>query len=718
MGELVSISKQGDVAIITVDNPPVNSLSPGVPEGIRDFAIEANADDSVKSIVLATAGRTFIAGADIREFQKIFSGERQREGGAGLSPVLDVIEGSDKPVVAAIHGTALGGGLEFAMACHHRVAVASAKVGQPEVKLGIIPGAGGTQRLPRLAGIAKAVELCAQGDPISAGEANKLGIIDEIIEGDLLEGAVAAAKKLGDSGEEPRRTRDLTDKLGDEKQNAMIFQMSRQMVEQKAKGMLAPLKAIDAVEAATKLPFDEGVAREQELFIDCIQSPQARAMVHLFFGQREVGKIPDIPKDTPTIEINKAGVIGAGTMGGGIAMVYVNAGIPVVLKEVKQEFLDRGMEIIRGNYASRVKKGKMTQEKMDARMALIQPTLSYDDFADVDIVVEAAFEDMAVKKEVFGELEKSTKPEAILASNTSTLNIDEIAAITSRPDRVIGHHFFSPANVMPLLEIVRGKETAKDVIATSMKLAKKLRKTAVLVGNCPGFVGNRMVGPYARESQFLVEDGAKPEQVDKALVDFGMAMGPIAMGDLAGIDVGYKVREANKHLTPENWRQPVVMEKLYELGRYGQKTQKGWYLYKEGSRKPIPDPEVDKIIEEATTAAGIERREVGSEEIVERTIYALINEGAKILEEGFALRSVDIDVIYIFGYGFPAYRGGPMKYADEIGLAQVYAKVCEFEEKFGDVWEPAPLLKQLAADGKTFAQFDRDKKAAPVPAGV
>jgi 3-hydroxyacyl-CoA dehydrogenase len=709
MSELVSMTRDGEVAVITVDNPPVNALSPGVPEGIGKFVQEANADDSVKAIVLRAAGQTFIAGADIREFQKIFTGEAKREKGAGLNSTLDILEGSAKPVVVAIHGTAFGGGLEFAMACHYRIAAADAQVGQPEVKLGIIPGAGGTQRLPRLAGVMKAVEMCAQGDPVKAPEALKLGILDELAEGDLREAAVAAARRLAAEGKPPRRTRDLTDKLGDEKQNAMVFQMARQMAQQKAKGMLAPLKAIDAVEAATKLPFDEGVQKEQDLFIECIQSPQARAMVHLFFGQREVAKVPGLAKDTPVKEIKKAGVVGSGLMGGGIAMVYANAGIPVVLKDVKQEFLDKGMATIRGNWEGRVKKGKMTQEKLDKLMASITPTLDYSDFKDVDIVVEAVFEEMDLKKQIFADLDKSTKPDAILASNTSTLDIDEIASATSRPQQVIGHHFFSPANVMQLLEIVRGSKTSDEVIATSMQLAKKLRKVGVLVGNCPGFVGNRMIGPYAREAQFLAEEGAAPQQIDKALTDFGMAMGALAMSDLAGIDTSWRVKEANKKFVPAGQRVPRVIDKLYAAGRLGQKSGSGWYKYEAGNRKPVPDPEVDKMIEEAAKEGGIERRQIDDAEIVERTIYALINEGARILDEGMAMRSVDIDIIYIFGYGFPPFRGGPMKYADEVGLKKVYERISDFHKRFGDMWKPADLLKRLADEGKSFAQFDRDK---------
>ncbi len=710
MGELVTLSKEGEIGVMTVNNPPVNALSPGVPEGIAQGIAEIENDPALKAGILIGEGQTFIAGADIKQFGKFFSGGAKRDA-AGLNPIINGIESCSKPIVCAIHGTAFGGGLEFAMGCHYRIAVASAQVGQPEVKLGIIPGAGGTQRLPRLAGVMKAVEMCAQGDPIKADEALKLGILDRVLaDGNLKEGAIAYAKELIAEGKPPRRTRDLKDKLGDEKSNAMIFGMARQMTQQKARGMLAPMKAIDAVEAATKCPFDEGLVQEAKCFLECLVSPQSRALIHVFFGERAVSKIPGLPKDLKPNEIKKAAIIGAGTMGGGIAMAYANAGIPVVVKEAKQEFLDRGMDTIKKNYAGTVKKGKLTQEKMDQRLAAIRPTLNYDDFKDADIVVEAAFEDLEVKRAVFKELDKVCKPDCILATNTSTLDIDKMAEVTSRPQQVIGHHFFSPANVMRLLEIVRGAKTSNEVIATSMALAKKLKKVGVLVGNCFGFVGNRMVGQYTREAQFLLEEGAKPEDVDGALSNFGMAMGPLAMSDLAGVDVGWRVRQGSKHLIPAGQRQSKIVDKLYELGRYGQKTGKGFYKYNAGDRKPVPDPEVEKIIEDCAKEAGIPRRTITPEEIIERTIYALINEGANILDEEIALRAVDIDIIYIFGYGFPPYRGGPMWYANDVGLKKVYERVCEFEKQFGEIWKPAPLLKKLAEEGKNFEAFDRAKQ--------
>jgi 3-hydroxyacyl-CoA dehydrogenase len=704
MSELVLTSRDGDLGVITIENPPVNALSPGVPEGIRAGVEQFEKDDSVKAIILIGGGRTFIAGADIKEFGKITSGgNRQR--GPGLNPILEQIENASKPVIAAIHGTALGGGLETAMACHYRVALATAQVGQPEVKLGIIPGAGGTQRLPRLAGIAKAVDMCAGGEPIGAADAHKHGIVDRIVEGDLLAGAIAFARDLQTRGDlSPLRTRDRNDKLGSAEGNAPILAAARQNAAKKQRNMIAPQAAIDAVEAAAVLPFDDGLRRESELFQDCLFSEQSKALIHVFFGEREVAKIPDVPKETPQIPVKRAAVIGAGTMGGGIAMNFANAGIPVLLKEADQAALDRGLATIRKNYANSVAKGRFTQEVMDQRMALIHPTLTYEGFGDADMIVEAVFEGMALKKEVFGELDHIAKTGAILASNTSTLSIDEIALATSRPHMVIGTHFFSPANVMRLLEIVRGRETSKEVIATSMAIAKKLGKLGVLVGNCRGFVGNRMFHPYRREAQFLVEEGASPEQVDKALYDWGMAMGPLATGDLAGLDVGWRIRKEYVDMRDPSVRQPLLEDRLCEMGRYGQKTGAGWYKYDE-NRRPQHDPEIDWVLDQCRSDSGLPQRQIASAEIVERTIYALVNEGARILEEGYALRSVDIDMIYVTGYGFPAYRGGPMWYADEMGLENVYRRVRQFEAQHGKLWEPAPLLKRLAEEGKKFSAF-------------
>jgi 3-hydroxyacyl-CoA dehydrogenase len=707
MSDLVQFTKDNGIAVITLNNPPVNALSPGVPEGISESIERIGNDPEIKAAVLIGGGRTFVAGADIKEFGKMVSGKTPR--GAGMLPMLLGIENCSKPVIVAIHGTAFGGGLELAMAGHYRVAVPSAQVGQPEVKLGIIPGAGGTQRLPRLAGVAAAVEMCTDGKPISADKALSLGIVDKLIEGDLLAGAIAFTREV--AAKSAPKTRERNEKLGTPEQNAPIFAAARENARKKQRGLLAPLAAIDAVEAATKLSFEEGCKVEQELFLKCLVSDQSKALIHVFFGEREVAKIPDIPKETPLIPVNRIAVVGAGTMGGGIAMVFSNAGIPVLLKEADQAALDRGMATIQKNYANSVKRGRFTQQFVDECLQRIEPTLSFDGFSAVDMVIEAVFEGMALKKEVFGQLDRVCKPGAILASNTSTLSIDEIAATTSRPESVIGTHFFSPANVMRLLEIVRGKKTGKDVIATCMQLSKKIGKIGVLVGNCRGFVGNRMFGPYRREAQFLVEEGASIDAVDKALYDFGMAMGPLATGDLAGLDVGWRIRKEYKHLEKPGVRQPFAEDSLCELGRFGQKTGAGWYKYGD-QRQASLDPQVGKLLKEWTTSAGISQRPVSDQEIVDRCIYALVNEGARILEEGYALRAVDIDIIYLNGYGFPAYRGGPMWYADTVGLKKVYDRILEFQKHHGELWEPAPLLKKLADQGKGFADFNADHGAA------
>ncbi len=705
MGDLVQFTKSGNIGVITINNPPVNALSPGVPEGIFESIEKLLTDKELKAAVLIGGGSTFIAGADIKELEKMAAGKPR---GAGLLPLLLKIEDCRKPVVAAIHGTALGGGMETAMACHYRVATRSAKVGQPEVKLGIIPGAAGTQRLPRLAGVAKAVEMCSEGNPIAAQEAFELEIIDKLIDGDLLTGAIAFAQEM--ATKPIPKTRERNNKLGTPEQNAPSFTAARENARKKQRGLMAPLAAIDAVEAATKLPFEEGCQAEQRLFAECLSSSQAKALMHVFFAEREVAKLPDVPKDTPVIPIKTAGVVGAGTMGGGISMVLANAGIPVLVKEADQAALDRGMANIQKNYANSVKRGRFTQQFVDERLKLIQPTLSLDGFAGVDLVIEAVFEGMALKKEVFGQLEKTCKPGAVLASNTSTLSIDEIASATHRPQFVIGTHFFSPANVMRLLEIVRGKATSKEVIATCMQLSKKLGKVGVLVGNCRGFVGNRMFHPYVRESVFLLEEGATVQDVDSALYDFGMAMGPLAVGDLAGLDVGWRIRKEYRHLEKPGIRQPFAGDRLCEMGRFGQKTGAGWYKYGE-NRRAIPDPEVTALIRKWAAEAKIPQRQMGREEIVDRCLYALVNEGARILQEGYALRAGDIDIIYINGYGFPAHRGGPMWYADTVGLKNVYSRVLEFHKQHGELWEPAPLLKQMAEQGKTFAEYNKEQRA-------
>ena len=706
MSDLVQLTKDHGIAVITINNPPVNALSPGVPEGIAAAIEQIDKDDSVKAAVLIGGGKTFVAGADIKEFGKITSGKSGD--GLELPSLLLKIEDCRKPVIMAIHGSAFGGGLELAMSGHYRVAVPSAQVGQPEVKLGIIPGAAGTQRLPRLAGVGKAVEMCAEGNPSKAAEALRFGIIDRLIEGDLLTGAVAFAREIADKP--VRKTRERNDKLGSADENATIFAGARENARKRQRGMIAPLAAIDAVEAATKLPFEEGSKLERKLFLDCLFSDQSKALIHVFFGEREVAKIPDIPKETPLIPVNTAAVVGAGTMGGGIAMVLANADIPVLLKEADQAALDKGLANIQKNYATSVKRGRFTQSFVDERLKLIQPTLSYDSFRNADMVIEAVFEGMTLKKEVFAELDRVSKPGAILASNTSTLNIDEIASSTARPQSVVGTHFFSPANVMRLLEIVRGKASSKEVIATCMQLSKRIGKIGVLVGNCRGFVGNRMFHPYIRESVFLLEEGASVEAVDSALYDFGMAMGPLAVGDLAGLDVGWRIRKEYRHLEKPGIRQAFAGDRLCEMGRYGQKTSAGWYKYDE-NRRAIPDPEVAELVRKWSVEERIPQREISKEEIVDRCVYALVNEGARILEEGYALRAVDIDIIYLNGYGFPAHRGGPMWYADTIGLKRVYDRVEEFHRQHGELWEPAPLLKRLAQEGKKFADFHKEQSA-------
>lgn len=712
MSELIDFSREESIGVITIQNPPVNALSPGVPDGIIAAVRDNQDNDEIEAFVLIGSGRTFIAGADIHEFGKFTSGEKRRNG--GLHPVLDTLENSLKPVVAALHGTAFGGGLEVAQACHYRVALGSGQVGQPEVKLGIIPGAAGTQRLPRLAGVKKAAEMCAFGDPISAADALEHGIVDRIVDGSTQEelrvGAIAFAREVAGNGGPHPRASESANKLGNETTNAQIFSALREQIKKKRRGYFAPLKSVDAVEAATKLPFKEGVKREAEIFKECLFSNQSKALIHAFFGERQVRKIPDIPKGTPSVDIQQAGIVGAGTMGGGIAMAYANVGIPVRLREVNQEGLDRGMATIRKNYQRSVSRGRFTQEFVDNCLTLITPQLDYAGFEGVDIVVEAVFEGMALKKEIFREIDKVAKPDAILASNTSTLSIDEIASATSRPASVIGNHFFSPANIMRLLEIVRGEKTSKEVIASCMGLARRLRKIGVLVGNCFGFVGNRMFHSYMREAQFLAEEGAPISLIDKTLYDFGWAMGPLAVGDLAGLDVGYRVRkELPPGFLPAGARQAHLSDRLCELGRYGQKTGAGYYKYGE-NRDRLEDGEVAKLVAALAAEHCIEQREITQEEILDRTLFALANTGAQILDEGMALRPVDIDIIYLNGYGFPPFRGGPMWYADSVGLDKVRERILEFGKRDPVWWKPAPLLTELASQGKTFSQWNKERE--------
>ena len=711
MNELVHLEKRNDVAVMTIDNPPVNAIGAGVPEGIAASLDAAERDPQVRAVVIIGAGRTFTAGADIRELEELAAG--RGPGAPNVHGLFGRIEDFPKPIIMAIHGTALGGGLELAMAGHYRVATPEAKIGQPEVNLGIIPGAEGTQRLPRIVGIAAAIDLCVSGKPITAKAALDLGLIDEIIETvftstgtvqqDLCDGAVDFARRA--AAGKHSKTRDHNDKLGDPATNAPLYAAGREQACRIRRNQTAPLAVIDAIEAAATLPFDEGCRREHDIFFKCIATDQARALIHAFFAERAVAKVPGLSASAVPTEIRTAAVIGAGTMGGGISMALANAGISILLKDTDEAALERGIAAIRKNYLVSVQKGRFTPKYVEERMAMIHPQTGYEGFESVDIIIEAAFESMALKRQIFGEIDKVAKPGCILATNTSTLNIDEIAAATSRPNMVIGLHFFSPANIMRLVEIVRGGSTADPVVATALALAKRLGKVGVVVGNCWGFVGNRMMFPYMREAQFLVEEGATPSQVDKVLYDFGMAMGIFAVDDMGGIDIAWRVRQEFKHLQKPGIRVPLVADRLYEMNRLGQKTGKGWYLYGD-DRKPVADPAVHALIEETAKSAGIPRRTIADSEILERCLYAMINEGAKILDEGFASRAADIDVIYISGYGFPAYHGGPMWYADRIGLKKVYDRILEFEKQHGELWTPAPLLKRLAAIGGTFAGYD------------
>jgi 3-hydroxyacyl-CoA dehydrogenase len=683
----------GAVAVITLTNPPVNGLGHSTRAGIVDGMKKALADDAVKAIVITGAGKAFSGGADIREFNK-----PEAFAEPTLHTVIRVVESAEKPVVAAIHSVAMGGGLELALGCHYRVATAGAQIALPEVKLGILPGAGGTQRLPRVIGLEMALNMIVSGTPVPSEKLAKTKLFDRMIDGDLMQGAIAFANSIADARPLPQVRNIRIDYPNHEG----FLQFSRNTVKAMAGPYPAPLKCVEAVAAAVTQKFDEGLKTERELFLQLVQTPESKALRHAFFAERAASKIPDVPADTPTREIRSAAVIGAGTMGGGIAMNFANAGIPVKILEMKQEALDRGLATIRKNYENTLKKGKLTQEKFDQRVGLISSTMNYEDIAQCDIVVEAVFEEMGVKETVFKKLDEVMKPGAILASNTSTLNVDKIAAFTKRPQDVIGLHFFSPANVMRLLEIVRGEKTGKDVLATAMALSKKIKKVGVVSGVCDGFIGNRMIEQYSRQAGFLLEEGCTPEQVDKAIEKFGFAMGPFRMGDLAGNDIGWAIRKRRYVEKPEISYSKTA-DLLCEMGRYGQKTSAGWYDYKPGDRKPYPSQLVNDMIVKHSAELGIERRKISDEEIVERLVYALVNEGAKILEEGIALRASDIDMVYLTGYGFPVFRGGPMFYADTVGLPNVVMAMEKYAKgRHGKAWEPAPLLARLAAEGKTF----------------
>jgi 3-hydroxyacyl-CoA dehydrogenase len=687
----VDLGRRGGVAVLTVNNPPVNALSQHVRQGLRDGVKQAAADAGVGAIVIACAGRTFIAGADITEF-----GKPPKE--PGLHEVLDLIESCPKPVVAAVHGTALGGGLEVTLACHYRVGVKDARFGLPEVKLGLLPGAGGTQRLPRVVGVEKALSMIVSGDPIRADEALKHGLVDQIVEGDLTAGAVAFAEKVVAEKRPLRKIRDMDDKVAAVRGKPEVFANFRKSIARQTRGFRAPENCVKAVEAAVNLPFAEGLERERELFVELLNSPESKAQRYFFFAEREAAKIPDVPADTPAREIRKAAVIGAGTMGGGIAMNFANAGIPVTVVEVAKDALDRGLSIVRKNYEATAAKGRLTPQDVERRMGLITGTTDFNAVADADMVIEAVFEEMPVKKEVFARLDGIAKPDAVLATNTSTLDVNEIASATKRPESVIGTHFFSPANVMRLLENVRGTKTSRTAIATAMAVGRRIGKVPVLVGVCYGFVGNRMLHQRGQQAEKLILEGALPHQVDKVLTDFGFPMGPFAMGDLAGLDVGWRIRKGRGVKSP-------VADRICELGRFGQKTGAGYFRYEKGDRTPIPDAEVEKIIVDVATGMGITRRPISDQEILERLLYPMVNEGAKILEEKIAIRASDIDVIWVYGYGWPVYRGGPMYWADQIGLKTVRDKLREFQRATGDAfWAPAPLLTRLADEGKSFTQ--------------
>ena len=686
LNAVTTISVEGDVAIVTLNSPPVNALSAPVREGLSLGINAAMADSAVKSVVLICDGRTFIAGADITEFGKA-------PVGPSLQDVQNTIENASKPVVAAIHGTALGGGLEVALTCHYRVAVPSAKCGLPEVNLGLLPGAGGTQRLPRIVGAAKALEMMTTGQHVPAKACLAMGLVDELAEeGKLRETAVAFAKKIVAEGRPLKRVRDLEDKVLADRANPGLFAEFRKANARKFRGFMAPESNIKCIEAAVNLPFDEGLAVERKLFMELMTGSQSAAQRYVFFAERQAAKIPDIGDDVAILPVKKVGVIGAGTMGGGISMNFLSAGYAVTIVETQQAALDRGIATIRKNYENTAKKGRLTQADVETRMGLLTGTLALEDLADCDLIIEAVFENMDIKKDVFGRLDKIAKAGAILASNTSYLDVNEIASATTRPESVIGLHFFSPANVMRLLEIVRGAATSKEVIATSMQIGKKIGKVAVLVGVCPGFVGNRILSQRQREAQKLVMEGAMPWDIDRVLFDFGFPMGPFAMSDLAGLDIGW---------SKENSKSSTIREVLCEMDRRGQKSGSGYYDYDE-NRNAIPSPVVEQIILDFAAKQGINRRDISDEEILERCVYPMINEGVKILEEGMAIRASDVDIVWLNGYGWPLYRGGPMFYGDLIGLPKVLEKMKTFQAQMGEEFKPSALLERLVAEGKSF----------------
>ena len=690
----VDYSTRDGVAVITLNNPPVNGLGLSTRLGLMEGLDRAAQDPAVTAIVLTGAGRAFSGGADITEFDTPKALQEP-----SLHTVIRAVEASAKPVVAAIHSVAMGGGLELALGAHYRIAAPGAQIALPEVKLGLLPGAGGTQRLPRAVGLEVALNMIVSGAPVPSEQLAKSGLFDEMAEGDLLDAAVAFARKAGaQPGPHPR----VRDRKIVHENAAGFIQFARNSARAAAPNFPAPHKCIDAIEAGVLNGFDKGSVAEREGFVALMMTPESRALRHAFFGERAASKIPDVPADTPVREIRKVAVIGAGTMGGGIAMNFVNAGLPVTLLETKQDALERGLATIRKNYDAQVKKGKLTQEKLDARMALIAPTLSYDDLKDADLIIEAVFEELGVKEQVFGRLDEVAKPGAILASNTSTLDVNRIAAFTKRPQDVVGMHFFSPANVMKLLEVVRGEATAKDVLATVMAIAKKIRKTAVVSGVCDGFIGNRMIEQYIRQALFMLEEGALPAQVDRAIEKFGFAMGPFRMSDLAGNDIGWAIRK-RRYVENPGLHYSKIADRLCEQGRFGQKTGAGWYDYVPGDRKAKPSALIDEMVVAYSQERGVARRKIGDDEIVERLVFALVNEGAKILEEKIASKASDIDMVYLTGYGFPLWRGGPMLYADTVGLYNVERAIRRYAAGAnGDAWQLAPSIAELAQAGRGF----------------
>ena len=693
------------VGVITLDNPPVNAFSLSQRIGVSEALTAGLQDPDIQAFVICGSGRMFSAGADIREFDTGVAGESPT-----LMDLISLIEDSPKPVVCALHGTALGGGCELSLACHSRIAIPGTRIGLPEVTLGIVPGAGGTQRLPRLIGVLPALDAIVSGKPMTAERAHELGLVDGLADDsdDLLKISVSIAHGLSIGPEPPKKTRDRDGHLLEAQNRPELFDEFRSRISRRARGFEAPFACIDCVEAATTMSFENGLAFEREVFLRCRSSNQSLSQRHAFFAEREARKVSGLGPETSQTDVRHAAVLGCGTMGTGIAMCFANAGIPVIVTESEQGMLDRGMKMIRKNYASTVSKGRMTEEEAEARLALIEPTLEFERVSAADVVIEAVFEEMELKKKIFTRLDGLCKADAILATNTSSLDVNTIAAVTGRPEQVVGTHFFSPANVMRLVEIVRGDHTSPEVLATTLTLSKQLGKVGVVVGVCDSFAANRMLYPYSRQAQFLIEEGAFPEQVDKVIYDFGFPMGPFALSDLAGIDVGWRVRQHREPSRPKHLRYSEIADRLYEMGRYGQKTRKGWYNYEEGSRIPMPDPEVVDLVVRTSRELKIDRREISDEEILQRCIYPLINEGARILEEGIVQRASDLDIVWLYGFGFPRYRGGPMFYADSIGLRHVYEVMQGFCEIHEDWLEPAPLLERLAREDKTFAEWDAE----------